>query len=291
MSAEDLNIYNVKISEEKLGEIDKGSLPAIPHFITVLGRIRSGKSLIAQNLYLSPRFYGNDFDVKILISPTAVNDAQCIHMIDNFDFVFDSYNESLLDEILDMIKNDETNMKYILVLDDAIDSNFIQSKSGVPDRFSQLITRFRHVGNSKYEGKLSICLLIQYFKFLTPICRNNSSAMILAGEFPQSELKKVSESFSYFGGDDKAFMDIYNRSRSHPNNCGWDFLYLNTKTLTARRNFSGEVLWSRDLEMAKNKIGGCETEETEEVVKPEEKPEKKKKKEFQRKSKGVVKFD
>ena len=291
MSAEDLNIYNVKISEEKLGEIDKGSLPAIPHFITVLGRIRSGKSLIAQNLYLSPRFYGNDFDVKILISPTAVNDAQCIHMIDNFDFVFDSYNESLLDEILDMIKNDETNMKYILVLDDAIDSNFIQSKSGVPDRFSQLITRFRHVGNEFHEGKLSICLLIQYFKFLTPICRNNSSAMILAGEFPQSELKKVSESFSYFGGDDKAFMDIYNRSRSHPNNCGWDFLYLNTKTLTARRNFSGEVLWSRDLEMAKNKIGGCETEETEEVVKPEEKPEKKKKKEFQRKSKGVVQFD
>ena len=290
MSATDLNIYNVKISEEKLGEIDKGSLPAIPHFITVLGRIRSGKSLIAQNLYLSKRFYGDDFDVKILISPTAVNDAQCIHMIDNFDFVFDHYNEALLDEILDMIKNDETEMKYILVLDDAIDSNFVQNKAGVPDKFSQLITRFRHVGNEKHEGKLSICLLIQYFKFLTPICRNNASAIVLAGEFPQSELKKVSEAYSYFGGDDKAFMDIYNRSRSHPDNCGWDFLYLNTKTLEARRNFSGEVLWSKENEMAKNKIGSCETEEAEEVVKPEEKPEKKKK-QFQRKGKGVVKFD
>ena len=87
-------------------------IPNVVHFNILLGKIRSGKSVLLQNLYLSNRFYGKDFDIKILISPSAHNDVMLKHMTDNFTFVFDSYSEDLLQEIIDMIQSDETNARY-----------------------------------------------------------------------------------------------------------------------------------------------------------------------------------
>jgi hypothetical protein len=252
MSETDLNIYNVKVDDSKLNEVNKGILPALPHFLVILGRIRAGKSLILQNLYLSKRFYGDDFDVRILISSTAQNDAQACFMIDQFDFVFDHYNEELLEEILKMIETDEHDRRYLIVMDDVITDGFKQSRSGCPDRFSQLITRFRHVGTERKEGLLSIALAVQYFRVLSPIVRNNCQALILAGDFPKAEILKIADAYSYFGGSSQKFLEIFDKSRNHPDNMGYDFLYLNTQQLTARRNFK-EVLWSKEQQLLDNK--------------------------------------
>ena len=61
----DLKVYPIKIDEDKLGESKKDIIPDLVHFNVLLGKIRSGKSVLLQNLYLSPRFFGDDYDVKI----------------------------------------------------------------------------------------------------------------------------------------------------------------------------------------------------------------------------------
>lgn len=67
----DLTIYPVNIDESHLNVVDKYPLLPIPFFLTILGRVKAGKSTLLNSLTLSPRFYGDDFQQKILISPTA----------------------------------------------------------------------------------------------------------------------------------------------------------------------------------------------------------------------------
>ncbi len=62
----DLKVYPLKVDEAKLGEKSKDIIPDLVHFNVMLGKIRSGKSVLLQNLYLSPRFYGDDYNIKIL---------------------------------------------------------------------------------------------------------------------------------------------------------------------------------------------------------------------------------
>ena len=80
----------MRVEEDKLCEDTSFyPLPSTPHFNVYLGRIRSGKSVLLQNMYLSKkRFYGDAFDVRILISESAKNDVQQKNMIDEFDFFF-----------------------------------------------------------------------------------------------------------------------------------------------------------------------------------------------------------
>ena len=80
----DLNVYPIKIDEDKLGENDdRYPLPNRVHFNVLLGSIRSGKSTLLNSLYLSPRFMGGDlYQVRILISSTAKNDVQMKYMLE-----------------------------------------------------------------------------------------------------------------------------------------------------------------------------------------------------------------
>lgn len=241
----DFKIYPVQFDEDKLGEkAEKPIIPNLVHFNIFLGKIRSGKTVCLQNLYLSKRFYGDDFDIKILISPSAHNDVMLKHMVDNFTYVFDSYSEDLLEEILEMIYNDDTDARYLLVLDDIMgDSNFVMKRAGKQDLFSSMITKFRHIGsrNNNSEGRLSIALTCQRYKFLNQTLRQNAQGLFIMGSFPEAELKKISEDYSFIGGSEKEFLDIFQRSRKEP----FDFLYINVPRLEAYRNFE-ELLYKQD---------------------------------------------
>ena len=249
----DLNIYPLKIDEEKLDEKSKDIIPDVVHFNVHLGKIRSGKSLLMANHYLSNRFYGDDYDVKIIISPTIGQDQQMAPVREHFDFIFDEYSEDLIDEIMDMIKNDTIDNRYLLVLDDCMgDRNFIMKRTGKQDALSSLITKFRHIGSQELntEGRLAICLSCQRYKFLTSTIRQNIQGFYVMGSFPESELKKIAEDYSFIGGSEKEFLDIFNRSRKEP----FDFLYINVPKLEAWRSYK-ERLWSHDEEFAKkNKL-------------------------------------
>lgn len=239
----DLTVYPVVIDEDKLNVKDKYPLLPIPFFMTVLGRVKAGKSTLLNSLCLSPRFYGDDFNIRILISPTAKGDPAMAHMVEHFEFVFDSYSDSLLAEIIEMIENDEHENRYLLVLDDAITSNFKQSKNGKVDEFSALVTKYRHITNQKTgkEGMLSIILTLQYFKFMSVITRTMSMGLIICGELSDSELKKISEAYDFFGGNSKRFLELYRKCRRDP----YDFCFLNVDAMEMRRNFD-EIVYSRE---------------------------------------------
>ena len=251
MASKDLKIYPVKLEEDKLNCDTKEKYPLNPstHLHLIVGRVKAGKSLLCSNLYLSERFYGNDFSKKILISSTAYNDAVNKYMIEEFDFIFTDYSDDLLEEIIDMIKQDDTPDKWLIIFDDIINSSQTFKRAGKTDALTKLITTYRHIGTENYEGKVSVAICVQYFKYRSPIARNNCSGYFILGHFPQSEVKKMSEALSIFGRDDKGFIDIYNQSRKEE----YDFLYLSVEHLEARRNFEN-LLWSHKEGMISDKV-------------------------------------
>jgi hypothetical protein len=236
----DLTIYPIKIEDDKLNEgDDKYPLVSPVHLILVIGRVKSGKSLLINNLYLSERFYKDDFETRILISSTAHNDAINKYMIDEFDFVFEEFSEQLLDQIIDMVKADEGKGRWLILLDDIIgDIKF--SRGGQVDAISALASKFRHIGNGEVEGKLAVCITTQYFKYISTILRNNATAYYIMGSFPEAEIKKISEALSFFGNGDKQFLEIFRRSRVNE----FDFLFCSVQDLECRRNHDN-LIWSK----------------------------------------------
>ena len=209
------------------------------HLHLIIGRVKSGKSLCINNLYLSERFYKDDFETRILISSTAHNDAINKYMIDEFDFVFTEFSEELIDSLIDLIQADEGKGRWLILLDDIIgDVKF--SRGGRVDAISALASKFRHIGNGEIEGKLSVCITTQYFKYISTILRNNATAYYIMGSFPEAEMKKIAEALSFFGGGDKQFMEIFRRSRRED----FDFLYCSVENLEARRNHD-DLIWSQ----------------------------------------------
>ena len=162
-TTDDLNVYSIDYDDSKLNQGEtKYPLSSPVHFHLIIGRVKSGKSVLLNNLYLSERFFGNDFKVKILISSTAYNDAVNKYMLEDFDYVFSEYSSELLDEILHMIENDEGEGRFLLLLDDIIDSSAM--RRGATAKIDGLISRYRHIGNGEVEGKLTIAMATQYFK-------------------------------------------------------------------------------------------------------------------------------
>lgn len=236
----DLKVYPIKVDDDKLNnENTKYPLSSSAHVHLIVGRVKSGKSVLLNNLYLSERFYGDDYKTKILISSTAFNDAVNKYLLEDFDFVFEDYSEDLLEEILDIIKQDDGNGRFLIIFDDIINSNQSFKRAGQTDLLTKLLTTYRHIGNEEHEGKLAIAMAVQYFKHLNPIARNNATAYYILGHFPESEVKKMSEALSIFGRSDDGFQKIYNQSKKEP----FDMLYLSVEHMEARRNHD-ELLWS-----------------------------------------------
>ena len=229
------------LDKNEVGEVDFEILPNIPFLNYCIGAVKSGKSLFMANMFFNPNFpYKDTFDIKILISNTAYNDKIMKPILEQFDFVFTDYSESLIDEIITMVEDDESESKYLLVLEDIIGNVNVKRAGGSVDALTGLTTRYRHIGNEKQEGKLSIFIISQYFKYLNSIQRLNASAYFLMGNSPEAELKKMSEELSVFGGSEKEFISIYKNCKQEP----FDFCFLNIQDMSARRNFDEKPLWS-----------------------------------------------
>jgi len=76
-------------------------------------------------------------------------------------------------------------------------------------------------------------LTCQRYKFLNQTLRQNAQGLFIMGSFPEAEMKKIAEDYSFIGGSEKEFLDIFTRSRKEP----WDFLYINVPRLEAWRSF------------------------------------------------------
>ena len=237
-------IQAVEIDESKYNkaELDPFVFPSLSVFV---GHVASGKSTLLYNLIrlTEPIFDGN----VILISPTLLNDPIQQKMIDD-DLIlehYDFFSNSLMQHILEAIKEDEDN-KYLLVFDDILSMTpKHMTKEG--RWWNSYISQYRHRPN---EGQVSLMFFLQYFKDLSPVIRSNLSYLGLLGVHSEKHQAQYSEELSAAtGGTAESFHKVYNEAKSGGK---YDFLLLDFRKLRALRNLD-EVLYDRDAEYESNK--------------------------------------
>ncbi len=191
----DLRIYEVK-SElppfEPNRPIDE-RLPQPPFVLTMICKVRSGKSNLLCNLLLQENMYRDAFDMIYIISPTIRMDRSSQNYFkEEFEdkiIVFDDMDrlEPFLKNIIEFqegfdIKDpDNQPPKIALCFDDI--SGYLKRNSFI----SHIYSRYRHY------GIMGIFTLNQTLKTLPAIVRSQSTDVILSNCYNVTEREKILE--------------------------------------------------------------------------------------------------
>ena len=253
-------IQAVDIDESKYNtaELDPFVFPSLSVFV---GHVASGKSTLLYNLIklTEPVFKGN----VILISPTMLNDPIQQKMIDD-DMIlehYDFFNNGLMRQLLDAIKEDEEE-KYLIVFDDIL-SMLPRHLTKDGRWWNSYISQYRHRPN---EGQVSLMFFLQYLKDLSPVIRSNLSYLGLLGVHSEKHQAQYAEELSAAtGGTSESFYKAYNEAKKGK----YDFLLLDFRKLRALKNLD-VVLYDRDKEFNKTN-----TDSNDEEKENNEKDEKK----------------
>lgn len=213
MSYQKYKILPVK--PEKINDTDKNKVPhhlfghnKKPFLLTIYGPVRSGKSVILNNILYSKVLGFNYFSKIIIFSPTVEIDSSMRYI--NEDVNITKITGEDIDEMEDLLKliiedqkhNDEP---ILIIIDDLIDK--LRGKV-----LSNLCTRYRHY-------KISLILTTQYYKGVSPIIRNNSSHWILYKSHLDKEKMKIEEDFNSYS----QFLEYYKEATNEK----YHFLYIN----------------------------------------------------------------
>ena len=247
-------IQAVDIDESKYNtaELEPFVFPSLSVFV---GHVASGKSTLLYNLIemTKPVFDGN----VILISPTLLNDPIQQKMIEE-DLIlehYDYFNNDLMKNILDAIKEDEKE-KYLLVFDDIL-SMTPKHMTREGRWWNSYISQYRHRPN---EGQVSLMFFLQYFKDLSPVIRSNLSYLGLLGVHSEKHQAQYAEELSAAtGGTSESFYKAYNEAKKGK----YDFLLLDFRKLRALKNLD-TVLYDRDKEFSNDKDKDDDLEKTKE---------------------------
>lgn len=226
----DIIIKPVKIDEKLFNK--KEIYPWIyPSLHIILGHVASGKSTFLYNLinnYWKPVFKDN----IILFSASARSDPILNKLIedDKILFVFEDFNMSILNNVLDYIKNETDNDDpYLFVFDDILGkiAEHKLGKKGID--LDTLITTYRH---QPKEGMISLVFTAQYHKHLSPTMRSNASYLYFLGCHSSKDKKSYAEEYSAFSnGNMSDFFKLYETAK----NDKYNILCLNFRNLEAYR--------------------------------------------------------
>ena len=236
-------IIPVEIDESKYNKVEQEPF-VYPSLSVLVGHVASGKSTMLFNLIEKSKeiFKGN----VILISPTLLNDPIQQKMIED-DMIlehFDYYDNTLMQHILDAIKEDEKE-KYLLIFDDILSMTpKHMTKEG--RWWNSYISQYRHRPN---EGQISLVFAVQYFKDLSPVIRSNLSYLFLLGVHSEKHIKQYAEELSAAtGGNEESFNRCYHEAKKGK----YDFLLLDFRKLRAFKNLD-TILYDRDSEFSNPK--------------------------------------
>ena len=172
-------------------------LPAKSFAMLIIGQPGSGKSTLWNSLLLShptrkkpdtPRFYYRYFDHVWLISP-SLQTLPLNKLNLNDGRIFDSYNDTLMEDILDEEKNGD-NLNNLIVLDDSV-RDLTKSKI-----LCKTILNRRHCcQDPEKEGHagLSIIITSQKYNMVPMALRLNMSQVIVFRTENQKELNTIKE--------------------------------------------------------------------------------------------------
>jgi len=221
MENKDLTILPIQ-PEDSEKRVKKKIHPNLPdiykgQLLVVASPIRSGKSVLWNNMVLNPNFYDGCFQDVHIISNTIFNCSTSRFAAEKYKHTcYEMYN----DEIINNIVKDQRNKKkgegdssFALILDDICgDLNKHGRKGGKAIHFA---TRFRHAVN-----KGDACLYMinnQKYNDISTIIRNNMTGLLLSGNIKSNkELTSIKEDIAdTFGGSAK-FDEYYERAKEKP---------------------------------------------------------------------------
>lgn len=220
-----LSILKIKplnnIDDTRFNKLDENLLK--PPFLMVINApVKSGKSVLLQNLIYNDNFYKNIFDNVVYISPTIYNDATLCHMVED-DNIIKIEDPSQLEDIIDkVIESQKENPEEhtLLILDDCL--GFIKRHS----RITTLCTRYRHF-------RISIIITSQDFKSIPNIIRANASGYILFKTLNSKEYEKIESEFNSI----PHFNDLY----KYATEAQYNFLFINLRDLNIFHNFTKKI--------------------------------------------------
>ena len=195
-------------------------LPQPPSLLLIVGSVKAGKSNLLVNICCNPQFgYNKALDTIKIISNTLNADPKGQLLNKYFDCE-DHYNDEMITDIIEsqnkLQEQGQTNNMGIF-LDDVLTKDFKKTNA-----VSFLATRFRHHDIS------ILCFLVQSFRAVSGLIRNNATDVIIMKQQNSKELEKLNEEY----GDlfPNIFMDIYKKAiEDEP----YSFLYLDLQTSPA----------------------------------------------------------
>jgi hypothetical protein len=184
--------------------------------IIIIGKVKSGKSVLLQNLLLNPNFYHGLFDTIHIISTSIESDISSRFLLEEPNVLINtSYNEGIIEDIIASQNEHERKDQgqLCLVADD------ILGQIGRNSNFYNFFARYRH-----YNIKL-LAVLSQTYKGLPPVVRTNATnSIIMWNIWSDIELEKIDNDLSSFCGGDGAFIKLY---KKYVQKVPYSFLYLN----------------------------------------------------------------
>jgi hypothetical protein len=212
--------------------------------LSIVAPIRSGKSVLWNNLLHRESMYKDLFDEICIISPTIANDASSRFTYKEFKHgCHEIYDDNIISNLVEKQKNKIENNQlasYCLILDDLC-GQF--SKSGRKGSAAiHFATRFRHyVRPNSGDPALVICST-QKYRDLHPILRCNSTGVLISGNIKsRKEIEAIVDDWADTFGSRKNFLELFKKVQRVP----YAFLYLKLDApggVEAHLNFE-KLLW------------------------------------------------
>jgi len=218
----------------------------IPSFnegsIVLVGSVKSGKSVLIQNLMTRKEFYGDFFDEdnKYLFSPTAKYDE----IADSMDIPEENrISEDMIEELTDIVEEQTQEVKskgkskakrLCLIFDDLSSCKKLQ-RSKV---FEDIFTTNRHLN-------IMLFCCVHKISALTRLCRLQC-AHICFFKASYSEMEILAREFCGSGLTKRQMIDLIKYATTPDDNSSHPFLYIN---LTAKPKQKYRKTFSQILEL------------------------------------------
>ena len=220
------------------------NIPQIPSLILGIGSYASGKTFLMNSMLLQSRengFYGAQdlFDETIIMSATLSNDPAARFLKKAFTCT-DGYEDGMITKLMEKQKSygEKKNMPFIALFADDILSRNLKRNS----ELSFLCCKFRH------HNIGLLCVMVQNFKSVDTIIRNNSSDIIVFRQTNKKQLEQIEEEFGgVFEGN---FMELYKIATAKK----YDFMYIRMKTQECFRCFEEKIGQNGDILVGDNRI-------------------------------------
>ena len=241
-------ILPIKAEEDKY-KIIRELNPILPdvykaQLLSIVAPIRSGKSVLWNNLLHRDSMYKNLFEEICIISPTIANDASSRFTYKEYRHgCHEIYNDQIIENLVEKQKmkiEQDLPASYCLILDDLCGQFSKSGKKG--SAAIHFATRFRHyVRPNTGDPALVICST-QKYRDLHPILRCNSTGVLISGNIKsRKEIDAIVDDWADSYGSRKNFLALFKKVQKIP----YAFLYLKLDApggVEAYLNFE-KLLW------------------------------------------------